>query len=174
MKHRLTSVSLSTSTDLSDRILDDIDRKITTSLDISDQNTSGVHLSIEVEKLNQLKQDIIHQGIQTSQAMVETYTKTIYDEQENFFHKQNADQHTSKIENGIVNAIETRRLHMIERGKYITEQKLGTCFKPVDCTKQNQFHRKYEPMHSARNTNSSIINQTEQLFTIDCFTPNLR
>ena len=66
MKHRLTSVSLSISTDLSDRILDDIDKKITTSLDISDQNTSGVHLSIEVEKLNQLKQDIIHQGIQTN------------------------------------------------------------------------------------------------------------
>ena len=105
--------------------------------------------------------------------MIETYTKMIYDEQKNFFLKQNADAHTSEIENGIVNAIETRRLHMIERGKYITEQKLQTCFRPVDCTKQNQFQRKYEPMHSTRNTNSSIINQTEKLFTIDFFTPNL-
>ena len=105
--------------------------------------------------------------------MIETYTKMIYDEQKNFFLKQNADEHTFEIENGIVNAIETRRLHMIERGKYITEQKLQTCFKPVDCTKQNQFQSKYEPMHSTPNKNSSIINQTEQLFTIDFFTPNL-
>lgn len=35
----------------------------------------------------------------------------------------------------MVNAIETRRLHMIQRGKYITEQKLSTSFKSVSFIK---------------------------------------
>jgi len=41
------------------------------------------------------------------------------------------------MEVAMVNGIETRRLHMIERGKYITRQKLITCFKPIAYNKDS-------------------------------------
>jgi hypothetical protein len=43
MEHRLTSVSLSSTTNLFDRMLDDIDEKLTKSVDIIDRNSSGTH-----------------------------------------------------------------------------------------------------------------------------------
>lgn len=40
-------------------MLDDINEKLTKSVDITDQNWSGSSFSIEMDKLKQLKQDII-------------------------------------------------------------------------------------------------------------------
>jgi hypothetical protein len=139
MEHRRTSVSSSSSStiNLSDRVFDDIDEKLTKSLDNIDQNPSDSSLSIEFEKIKQFKQDILNQNVQSGRAMIETFTKTVHNEQKKFFFKRNADEHRSNMEVAMVNAIETRRSHMIERGKYVTKQKLLTSFKPINYTKDN-------------------------------------
>jgi hypothetical protein len=80
---------------------------------------------------------IINQSVHTSRAMIETFTKTVHDEQKKFFFKKNTDEHRSNMKIAMVNAIETRRLHMIERGKYVTKQKLITSFKPINYIKDN-------------------------------------
>jgi hypothetical protein len=84
-----------------------------------------------------LKKHIIHQGIETTRAMIEPIIQFINDKQDKFFFEKNTDEHISKIEHDMVNAIETRRLHMIERGKYIVEQKLSTSFKPMSYLEDN-------------------------------------
>jgi hypothetical protein len=141
MEHRRTSVSsvssLSSTINLFDRILDDIDQKLTKLIDIIDQNPSDSFLSIEFEKIKQFKQDIINQSVQSGRAMIETFMETVHDEQKKFFFKKNADEHRSNMEVAMVNAIETRRSHMIERGKYVTKQKLITCFKRINSIKDN-------------------------------------
>jgi hypothetical protein len=121
MEHRRTSVSSSSSStiNLSDRVFDDIDKKLTKSVDNIDPNPSDRSLSIECEKIKQFKQDILNQNVQSGRAMIETYTKTVHNERNKLFFKRNADEHRSNMEVVMVNAIETRRSHMIERGKYV-------------------------------------------------------
>jgi len=137
MEHRLTSVSLSSTNNLFDLMLDNIDEKLTKSIDIIHQNPSTNPLPIEFEKIKQLKQDIINQSVQIGPATIETFTKTVYDEQNKFFFKKNADEHRSNMEVAMVNAIENRRSHMLERGKYVTKQKLIASFKPINYIKDN-------------------------------------
>jgi hypothetical protein len=78
---------------------------------------------------------IINQSVQSGRAMIETFMKAVHDEQKKFFFKRTADENRSNMEVAMVNAIETRRSHMIERGKYVTKQKLITSFKPIDYNK---------------------------------------
>ena len=121
--HRRTSVSSSSSAiNLSDRVFDDIDEKLTKSFDKIDQNPSDSSLSIiEFEKMKQFKQEMIDHSVQAGRAMIETFAKTVHDERNKFFLKRNTDEHRSNMEVAMINALETRRSHMIERGKYITK-----------------------------------------------------
>jgi hypothetical protein len=137
MEHRRTSVSSSSSStiNLFDRVFNDIDEKLTKSLDNIDQNPSDNSSSIEFEKIKQFKQDILNQNVQSGRTMIENFMKTIHDEQKKFFFKRTADEHRSNMEVAMLNAIETRRSHMIERAKYVTKQKLITSFKPINYNK---------------------------------------
>ncbi len=69
--------------------------------------------------------------------MIETFTKTVHDEQNKIFFEKNADEFRSNMEVAMINAIETRRLNMIERGEYVTTQKLITSFRPINYIKDN-------------------------------------
>ena len=71
-------------------MLDDIDVKLRKSVDIINQNASSISSSNEFTKINQLKQDIIHQSIQFGRTMVESLIKIVHDEQKRFFFKKNA------------------------------------------------------------------------------------
>jgi len=137
MKPRVKSISLSYTINLFDCMSDEVDEKLTKSVGIIDQNASNTYLSIEFEKINQLKEDIVHQSVDTRRAMVELFTKIVHDEQNKFFFKKNANEHRSNMEVTILNAIEIRRSHMIERGKYVTKQNLITFFKPINYMKYN-------------------------------------
>ncbi len=77
MNHRFTSVSLSPTNDFFHCLLDNIDKKLANSFDILDENESNNNLSIQFENLNQLKKQIIYQGIQTAQAMIEPLIEII-------------------------------------------------------------------------------------------------
>lgn len=118
-------------------MLDDIDEKLTQFIDNINRNSSDSSLLIEFEKLKQFKQDIINQSIQAGRNLIESFKKTVHDEQKKFFIKKNADEHRYNMDVTLLNTVETRRLHMIEREKYITKQTLSTLFKPINSIKEN-------------------------------------
>jgi hypothetical protein len=61
--------------------------------------------------------------------MGENFVKIVRDEQQRHSFNRNDDESQSEKQVSVINAIETRRLHMIKRAKYITQQKLATYFK---------------------------------------------
>jgi hypothetical protein len=79
--------------------------------------------------VNQFKTDVIQQSIITSRQMSENSVKIVRDEQQKCSFNRNDDESQSGKQLLLINATETRRLHMIKRGKYITQQKLATYFK---------------------------------------------
>jgi hypothetical protein len=79
--------------------------------------------------MNQFKNDIIHQGIITGRQMGENFVKLVHAEQQKCCFNRNDDESQSEKQVSVIDAIETRRLHMIKRAKYITQQKLATYFK---------------------------------------------
>lgn len=111
-------------------MLDDIDAKLSKLIGHINRYPSDGSLCIEFEKLKQLKWDIIDRSIQTSKAMVETVARAVHDEQKKFFIKKNADEDRYNRDLALMKMVETRRSHMIGRGKYVTKHKLTTSFKP--------------------------------------------
>ncbi len=69
--------------------------------------------------------------------MIETLTKTVQNAYNKFFFKKKTDEHILKNENNMLNAIENRRIHMIERGKYITQHKILTSFETLKSITDN-------------------------------------
>lgn len=137
MEHRLTSKSLLYAENLFDRMLDNIDQNLTKLIADINENPSNSSLCIEFEKIKQFKQDIVNQSIQAGQAMVETFTRAVHDEQKKFFIKKNADEDRYNKDLALLKIVEKRRSHMIERGKYVTKQTLITSFKVINYNKEN-------------------------------------
>ena len=84
---------------------------------------------VEWETVKQLKKDIIHRCILTGCQMVEHCQQYVLLEQEKYFVKPEVDGSTSKWQLEVIKAIDSRRLHMLERGARVTQLKLATVFK---------------------------------------------
>ena len=85
--------------------------------------------STEWEKMKQLKSDIIRRCINTGRGVKEKFRQMVLLEKEKYFVKRDADESTSEWQLAVINSIEIRRLHMIQRASHITQFKLGTSFK---------------------------------------------
>ncbi len=130
LKHRLTSKQVSpASTTLLNYMIDDIDIKIRNQQNAIEKDASNNQSSYQFDKVNQFKTDVIQQSIITSRQMSENSVKIVRDEQQKCSFNRNDDESQSGKQLLLINATETRRLHMIKRGKYITQQKLATYFK---------------------------------------------
>lgn len=95
-------------------MIDDIDKNIT------NLKQSLVVSANEIEKLEDLKRDIIRQAITTSRKIV-AYWDTRINKQQNKFKMANQLPDRAKI---VFDTIEIRRLHMRERAQFIIEHKL--------------------------------------------------
>ena len=126
---RLTSKQLSPASTLLDRLIDNIDTTLVKTNDVNDQTASTPFPSDQFEKMGQLKHDIVQQSIITGRQMAEGFVKIVLDEKEKYYFKESDDESQSEMQLAGFNAIETRRLHMIQRAKCITVQKLATYFK---------------------------------------------
>ena len=115
LEHRLTAKPLKPSSTLFDRMIDEIDAMEQTS-------------PSEWERIKQLKKDIIHRCIITGRVVAENYHKAVVCEKEKYFVKRNVDESTFEWQVVAINAIERRRLQMIERAAYIAQFKLATNF----------------------------------------------
>ena len=99
-----------------DRMIDDIDAIRET-------------MSNEWERMQRLKDEIIRRTIITGRGMAENHYNAVVLEQKKYFVKRNVSESKSEWQVAVINAIESRRLHMIERAAYITRFKLATHFK---------------------------------------------
>ncbi|CAF0722754.1 unnamed protein product [Didymodactylos carnosus] len=102
-ERRLLARPLQPSSTLFDRMIDDID---------ATEQTSPT----EWEQMKQLKKDIIHQCIITGRGMAHRYHNDVLHEQKKkYFVKCGVDESTAEWQLEVIQAIETRRLHMLER-----------------------------------------------------------
>ena len=82
----------------------------------------------ECERMKQLKKDIIHRCIVTGRGMVDNYHHNVLHEQKKYFVKRGVDESTAEWQSKVIQAIETRRLHMFERSTCVIQLKLATTF----------------------------------------------
>jgi hypothetical protein len=92
-------------------------------------NESNNFSSFEFAKMDQLKHNIIHQSIITTREITENFVKTVLHEEPKCFSNKKNNQFKPEKQIAINNAIEIRRLRMIQRAKYITQYKLAKYFK---------------------------------------------
>lgn len=129
LEHRL---AISPSFTLFDHILDDIHVKRTNSSDSKAKTTHSITTSFVtlVEQVNELKQDMIYQQIESYYRMIENYAASIHMEKQKLFRKRSGVDHKiQKMKFAITNAIETRRLHLLKRANYIIEHKKRSNFR---------------------------------------------
>ena len=116
LERRLSARSLQPSSTLFDRMIDEIDAMEQTS-------------PTEWEQMEQLKKDIIHWCIVTGRGMVDNYHHNVLLAQEKYFVKRGVDESKAEWQLKVIQAIETRRLHMLERSSCTIQLKLATKFK---------------------------------------------
>ena len=73
--------------------------------------------------------DIIHRCIMTGRGMADNYHNDALLAQEKYFVKRGVDESTAEWQLKVIQAIETRRLHMLERSTCAIQLKLATTFK---------------------------------------------
>ena len=92
-------------------------------------DTNAKTTADKLERMRKLKNDIIHQSIIAGIAMVENFHRTVAIEKGTYCVKSDVDTPTSVCQLALINANESRRIHMIERAVYTTQYKLVTNFK---------------------------------------------
>lgn len=128
LQHRLTSTQSQASTHFLTRMIDDIDLAITKSNRAVQISTEHYSTSDEINRLQALKKDIIHQAMLTSRGMVDDLNVIIETEQNRFLRKNRFMESTSKWQKTVLDTIQRRRLHQIERAYFICKYKLATSF----------------------------------------------
>ena len=116
LERRLSARPLPPSSTLFDRMIDDLDAMEQTS-------------PTEWEQMKQLKKDIIHRCIVTGREMVDNFHNDVLHEQKKYFVKRGVDESKAEWQLKVLQAIETRRLHMLERSSCTLQLKLATKFK---------------------------------------------
>jgi hypothetical protein len=128
LERRLPSKQLLPPSTLLDHMINNIDTIASKPNDVVQQSTSTTSLSHQLEKMKQLKHDIIYQSITTGRKIIESFGKVVLDEKQKYSFNENGDVSPQENQTAVINAIEIRRLHMIKRVKYMTEQKLVVYF----------------------------------------------
>ena len=116
LERRLTARPLQPSSTSLDRMIDDIEAMEQTS-------------PTEWEQMKQLKKDIIHRCIIIGRGMADRYHNNVLHEQKKYFVTRGVDESTAEWQLKMIQAIETRRLHMLERSTCVIQLKLATKFK---------------------------------------------
>lgn len=109
-------------------MINNIDGIVSESNDINEQPRLTTSSSQQSEKMEQLKHDIIHQSIITGREMIESCKKVALEEKRKYSINENGNDYLQENHSMVINAIETRQSHMIQRAKYTTNHKLATYF----------------------------------------------
>lgn len=129
LKYRLTtgrSSSIQSGSNILYRVIDDIDTILAKSNETHQTSTPESNWTNEIPRLQQLKKDIIEQAISTSTGMIENLNGIIQSERNKFFVKNRYMESTTAWQQTVLNSMDTRRNHMIERANYINRYKMKT------------------------------------------------
>jgi hypothetical protein len=124
LERRLTARHLRPLSSIFDLMIHNIDEILIQPNDANEQFTAN-----ELQRMKQLKDEVIHQSILSGLGMIESFRRIVVIEKEKYFVKSDVDASTSEWQLAVINAIESRRIHMIERAVFITQYKLATDFK---------------------------------------------
>ena len=129
LEHRQTSTSSQQSaSNLVSHMIDDIDILLKNSNEIMETSSIACSLTNEIERLQVLKQGIVHQAVITSRRLAENLNAVVQLEQNKFSSKNRYMESTSEWQEVVFDAIETRRVHQIKRAKFLLQHKLATAF----------------------------------------------
>jgi hypothetical protein len=126
LEHRLTSTQSQSASNLVGHMIADIDTILKNSNETVKTSPTTCTLSNEIKRLQVMRRDIIHQTIIASRRMAENLKTMIQIEQNKFSLKNRFIECTSEWQKMVLNAIEIRRLHMIERASFTIKHKLGS------------------------------------------------
>ncbi|CAF4277443.1 unnamed protein product, partial [Adineta steineri] len=122
----ISKQSLPAST-LFDHTINRIETSLTQSDNVMVQDDKSASVSpSQFDTMNQLKHNIINQSIITAREMAENSAQIILDETQKLLSLKHDDQHSHELHITVVNAIEDRRFHMMQRGNYMIQEKLAT------------------------------------------------
>ncbi|CAF4168158.1 unnamed protein product [Adineta steineri] len=127
LKQRLISKQPLPASTLFDHTINRIEKSLTQPDNVMVQDDKSVIVpSSEFETMNQLKHNIINQSIITAREMAENSAQIILDQMQKLLSFKHDDQHSHEVHITVVNAIEDRRYHMMQRGNYMIKEKLAT------------------------------------------------
>ena len=128
LEHRLTSITAQyqSASNLIHRMIDDMDMMLKGFNETLAITSTACVLSTDMERLRALKKDIIDQAILTSSKMIDNLNLIIQSEENKFSVQNRYMESTSEWQKSVFNAIENRRLHMIQRANFMIKYKLRT------------------------------------------------
>ena len=128
LEQRLTSttVQYQSASNLIHRMIDDMDMMLKGFNDTVATTSTACVLSTDMERLRTLKKDIIDQAILTSSNVRDNLNRIIQIEENKFSVQNRYMESTSEWQKSVFNAIENRRLHMIQRANFMIKHKLWT------------------------------------------------
>jgi hypothetical protein len=125
LQQRLSSSQSSPqASNLVHQIIDDIDQDVQNFTATVESTADNCSSSNEIDRLQTLKHDLIYQAIRTSRRKAEKLNSIIQVEQNRFSVKNRYMESTSEWQQMVLDAIQTRRQHMIERTNFIIQHKL--------------------------------------------------
>jgi hypothetical protein len=130
LEHHLNSNQLLPPSNLLDHIINNIKiMLLTQAQDTIEQQNASITTSFDcLEKLGQYKHDVIQQSVITGRKISDSLAKIVLDEKQKYCRSENDAKAQSEWWVAVINAMETRRLHMIERAEYMTKHKLASFF----------------------------------------------
>ena len=132
LESRLTSTpSQHSASNLVSHMIDDIDILLKNSNAIIETSSVACFPTNEIERLQVLKQGTLHQAVITSRRLAENLNEVVQFEQSKFSSKNRYMESTSKWQEIVFNAIETRRLHQIKLVEFLLQHKLAASFVPI-------------------------------------------
>ena len=126
LERRLTATQSQWTFNLVHQMIDHIDHSLR-QLNSTDEISQDGYLNSpnEVKRLQALKSDIVQQAILTIRGMKENLNATIQIEQNKFSLKNRYMESTTGWQTRVFDAIEMRRLHMIDRANFVIRYKLA-------------------------------------------------
>ncbi|CAF1079912.1 unnamed protein product [Adineta ricciae] len=143
LQHRLRSAKSSSISNLLHEMIDDIDAdvgKLNEAMEISPTTCCSLN---EMEKLKLLKNDIIHRAIFTNCKKIGNLDTAIQNAQSRFSLKNRFMYSTLEGQKIVLDAIETRQLHIIKHAIYIKQYRLAPQSKSNDNPQHQQISLNY-------------------------------
>ena len=132
LEHRRTSTpSQQSASNLVSHMIDDIDILLKNSNESMETSSIACSLTNEFERLQVLKQGIVHQAVNTSRRLAEDLNAVVQFEQNKFLSKNRYMESTSEWQEIVFDAIETRQVNQIKRAKFLLQHKLAPSFDTI-------------------------------------------